>query len=266
MKKKIFAVFLAAFFSVSALTRGTALGDTGAAAVTYTKPIPDMPVYDSETDSFFENSVFCGDSLMDDFKRYCMAKGSGFLSEPLFLAATSFSLMQAIGPVTSTILHPLYQGEKLSVEDSIAKCGADRAFLFFGMNDLEWTTPEKAVEEYNTLIFRIHNKAPETKLYIIGLTYIYDSAQKYDSGFTNENMRIFNDTMYQYCQKYDYIEFINIGDRLIDGTNGLKSEYVSDGIEHMTTAGYDVWTKVLRAYAKDFTAAEAKEAEAAEQQ
>ncbi|MCD7904739.1 MAG: GDSL-type esterase/lipase family protein [Clostridiales bacterium] len=256
MKKKIFAVFLAAFFSVSALTRGTALGDTGAAAVTYTKPIPDMPVYDSETDSFFENSVFCGDSLMQGFEMYCQYRGEGFLSDPLFLAAASFSLKQAIGPVTSSTLHPLYQGEKLSVEDSIAKCGAEKAFLFYGMNDLVWTEPEDAVEEYNTLIFRIHNKAPDAKIYIIGATYIYAPAQRFSSGYTNENMRIFNDTMYKYCQNYDYIEFINIGDRLIDETNGLRSEYTSDNYVHMTMAGYDVWVKVLRAYARDFTADE----------
>ncbi len=277
MKKKICTLALAAVFSATAVSGSFVFADEGTAAeaqeetaedtvsvntnyvagTRYAKPIPDMPIYDSETDKFFENSVFIGDSVMVGFQRYCLTKGSGYMSDPLFLATTSFSLMQAIGPVTSSTLHPVYQGEKLSVEDAIAKSGAERAFLFFGMNDLGWTTPEKTVEEYNTLIFRIHEKAPDTKIYIIGATYIYAPGQKPESGYTNVNMRKFNDMMYSYCQNYDYIEFINIGDRLIDSTDGLKKEYTSDNYVHMTTAGYDVWVKVLRAYAKDFMAAEA---------
>ncbi|MCD8090599.1 MAG: SGNH/GDSL hydrolase family protein [Clostridiales bacterium] len=289
MKKKICTLALAALISVSAVSGGFVYAgeaeETEAAAAAeseeseaagentnyvsgtrYAKPVPDMPIYDDETDKFFENSVFIGDSLMVGFQRYCQSKGSGYFGSPLFLAATSFSLLQAVGPVTSSTLHPYYQGEKLSVEDSIAKSGADRAFLFFGMNDLGWTTPDKTVDEYNTLIYRIHEKAPDTKIYIIGATYIYAPAQKPQSGYTNANLRIFNDKMYSYCQNYDYLEFINIGDRLIDSTDGLQYKYTSDKYVHMTTEGYDVWVKVLRAYAKDFMAAEEAAASAEAQE
>ncbi|MCD7778389.1 MAG: SGNH/GDSL hydrolase family protein [Clostridiales bacterium] len=230
------------------------------AGTSYAKAVPDMPIYDEETDKFFENSVFYGDSLTVGFGRYCEALGEGFFCNPLFLASTSFSLKQAIGPVTDTTLHPTYGGEKLSPEDTIVKTGAEKVFLFLGMNDLVWTDPTTTLDEYNTLIFRIHNKSPEAKIYIIGATYIYAPGQRFENGDTNANLRIFNDALYSYCENYDYLEFINIGDRLIDSTDGLKSEYTSDNYVHMTAEGYDVWIKVLRSYAKYFTAVEAAEA------
>ncbi len=230
----------------------------------YPLAVPDMPVYDSETDGFFKNSAFVGDSIMLGYKMYCQSKGEGFLGEPLFLASGSFSLWQSVSPVTEESLHPEYNGEKRLVEEAVAESGSDRVFISLGTNDLGWISPEDCAENYNNLIFRIHTKAPNAKIYIIGLTYMYDSSQK--ENLNNENMRALNDKMREYAESYDYVKFINIGDRLIDENGGLKPEYTSDNYVHISSEGYDVWTKVLRAYARDFTAEEAAEAEAALQQ
>lgn len=231
-------------------TPATAPNTTYVEGCRYTKPIPDISADDTSTDSFFENSVFAGDSLMQGFALYCQYKGNGFLGSPVFLASKSFSLREALTPVTETSRHPYYQGQKMLIEDAIAAANADRAFLLFGTNDMVGLTPEQTIKEYNDLIYRIHKYSSDTKIYIIGATYIYSSGQK--PGFTNENLRKFNDSMYEYCQNYDYLEFINIGDRLIGTDDGLRAEYCSDNYVHMTSAGYEVWTKVLRAYAKDF--------------
>ncbi len=220
----------------------------------YGKPIPDIDINDRETDPFFENSLFLGDSLMVGFGSYCQWKGSGFMGEPTVLAVKSFTLRKANRPVTQDSLHPYYMGEKMKLEDIVEKSGANRVFLFFGINDMVVSTPEQTEKEYNDLIYRIHEKSPEVKIYIIGTTYIARDRQR--NGFTNENLRKFNDDMYKYTLNYDYIEFINIGDRLVDSTDGLDLDYSSDKYVHLTSDGYDVWAKVLKAYAKDFMAEE----------
>ncbi|MCD8215877.1 MAG: GDSL-type esterase/lipase family protein [Clostridiales bacterium] len=226
----------------------------GIIEASYVKPIPDTSVYDAETDAFFEKSAFVGDSVMLGFQRYCQTKGSGFLSDPLFLTSGSFSLWEAVSPVSSGSLHPIYQGQSMLVEDAVAKSGTEKVFIQLGTNDIGWKTIDETVQNYNDLIFRIHTKAPNAKVYVIGLTYMYGPSQK--TNLNNANMRTFNDTMCQYCEKYDYMEFINIGDRLIDDDGNLKKEYTSDDYVHISTEGYDVWVKVLRAYAKYFTETE----------
>ncbi len=228
----------------------------------YAKPVPDIDIYDSTTDGFFKNSIFVGDSLMEGFRTYCMSKGDGFLSEPLFLASKSFSLKQALRPISESSRHPYFRGQKMLVEDAVAESKAEKAFLFFGINDMVGLTAEETEKEYNDLIFRIHNKAPDTKIYIIGATYIYDSGQK--NGFTNTRIREFNDNMYKYCQKLDYAEFINIGDRLIDSSDGVSPQYSSDKYVHIKPSAYDIWVKVLRAYARDFMAEDAAKKDTAE--
>ncbi|MCC8097626.1 MAG: hypothetical protein LIO44_03520, partial [Eubacterium sp.] len=180
----------------------------------YQKPIPDIDIEDTSVDWFFENSMFVGDSLMDGFRLYCMRMGDGFFSDPIFLTKTSLGIYRLLQPVTESSMHPLYMGEKMLLEDAVVKSGVDKVFIILGTNDLVGLTPEETVNEYNNLLYRIHEKAPEVKIYVIGETYIFNSGQK--PGFTNENLRIFNDSMYKYCQNYDYLEFINIGDRLLD--------------------------------------------------
>ncbi len=224
------------------------------AGTRYGKPIPDIDVNDPETDSFFENSLFLGDSLMVGFGSYCKWKGSNFMGGPLVLAVQSFTLKNANGPVTEGSLHPYFMGEKMRLEDIVVKSGVNKVFLFFGINDMVGLTAEQTEKEYNDLIYRIHEKAPSVKIYIIGTTYIVPNRQK--NGFTNVNLRKLNDDMYKYSLNYDYVEFINIGDRLVDSTDGLNVNYSSDKYVHLTTEGYDVWAKVLKTYAKDFMAKE----------
>ncbi|MCD7778499.1 MAG: GDSL-type esterase/lipase family protein [Clostridiales bacterium] len=220
----------------------------------YQKPIPDIDIEDTSADWFFENSMFVGDSLMDGFRLYCMRMGDGFFSDPIFLTKTRLGIYHLLQPVSESSMHPLYMGEKMLLEDAVVKSGVDKVFIILGTNDLVGYTPEETVSEYNDLLYRIHAKAPDVKIYVIGETYIFTSGQK--PGFTNENMRIFNDSMYKLCANYDYLEFINIGDRLLDSNEGLKDEFCSDDYIHMTIEGYEVWAKVLRAYAKDFIAQE----------
>ncbi len=220
------------------------------AGTRFAKPIPDIDINDTSTDVFFENSAFFGDSLMEGFGRYCEAKGNGFLGSPLFFAVKSFSLNQAIKPLSESVIHLVWQGKEMLVEDIIAQTGVKRAFLFFGINDMVGLTPDETINEYSILLYRIHTKAPDCKIYILGPTYMYNASQR--ENLNNKNLREFNNKMYNFCEGYDYMEFINIGDRLIDGSDGLQQQYSSDSYVHVTSQAYDVWVKVLRAYALYF--------------
>lgn len=81
-----------------------------------------------------------------------------------------------------------------------------------------------------------------------------EAAQK--QNLNNANMKIFNEKMAVYTENYDYAEFIDIGGSLTDEKGNLKQEYASDGYVHLSSEGYDIWTKVLRSYAKKFMSAE----------
>ncbi|MCD8090598.1 MAG: hypothetical protein LUD81_08280 [Clostridiales bacterium] len=132
--KKVF--LLIALLVLGQVNAYGAEGASAAAEEAAEESVYDMPVYDGETDEFFKNSAFVGDSIMLGYKNYCLSKDDGFMGNPLFLASGSFSLWQAVSPVSSDSLHPLYQGEKTLVEDAVVKSGSEKVFICLGTNDL----------------------------------------------------------------------------------------------------------------------------------
>ena len=72
-------------------------------------------VAESEVDAFFSNSVLVGDSVMLGYRNYCMKSTDPFLKSLRFLASGSFSVHNALWPVNSESVHPIYQGAQRPV-------------------------------------------------------------------------------------------------------------------------------------------------------
>ena len=207
----------------------------------------DYFVFEPDADSFFQNSVFVGDSVMMGYRNYCMNQEPEFLGEPEFLVLGSYSLRMALSPVSKDSIHPIYQGEQRRIWDSIAMTGAKRIFLCFGLNDLGMETVELATSNYIELITKIKEVNPDVEIFVISTTYMKAESQLED--LNNTNIRLLNDAVKEYCKTTQEAGFINIADFLIGEDGGLKEEYCSDNYVHQTNAAYEVWTKVLRAYA-----------------
>lgn len=197
-------------------------------------------------DDFFQNSVFIGDSVMMGFRNYVMGQEPGFLSSPEFLVSGSFSVRMALTDISSTTIHPIYQGEQRYIWDSISMMGAKKAFLFFGLNDIGMEGVDGAYTNYIKVIEKIKEQVPETELYVISTTNMLASSER--KSLNNENIRLLNQKMEEYCYGAD-VGYIDIASFLVDETGGLKEEFCSDNYVHQTQSAYEIWIKVLRGYA-----------------
>ena len=85
--------------------------------------ITDADIGPDEIDSFFDDSVFVGHSVMMHFKdkyvAYKRGGDSGFLGGAKFHASGSFSYHNNLAPVSADSVHPLYQGEKMKTRPTI---------------------------------------------------------------------------------------------------------------------------------------------------
>lgn len=219
---------------------------TVAQGTQYPTQSTDGLVISNEADQFFVNSVFVGDSVMMGFNNYVRKKEAGFLGNPSFLTAGSFSVRWALMPISNESVHPTYQGRKVLVEDGISLMGAKKAFLFFGINDLGLDTVENVKNKYVEVIDRIKAKNPGIKIYVISTTSILSGKDK--GTLSNANIRALNQKMQEVCASCGY-GYIDIASYVTGADGCLKPEYCSDGFLHETYAAYDVWTQVLRNYA-----------------
>ncbi len=207
-----------------------------------------------QLDEFYSDSVFVGDSISFGWRNYVMSRrGSnvGFLGGAQFLVSGSLGAESSLWDITEDSVHPLWQGEQMQLWNSIPLTGAKKVFIMFGLNDIgryaELSTGiDMAVSNYDELIGKIKENAPDVEIYIISATYVLEGGEK--GKVTSANLRKLNEALIDYCAD-EGIEFINFADALADANGNLAEEYCSDGYVHQSNAAYDVWTALLRGYA-----------------
>lgn len=214
-----------------------------------------------EIDAFFDNTVFVGDSVMEDFRNYSFARRDTWLGRLQFLAAVSFSTYNALRPVTEKSIHPVYAGQKRLVEDSIAMMDAKKVFMLFGPNDINITGIKGTADNYVELANRIKAQSPDVEFYIMSMPYTVKGHR--DHNLYNDNIRKYNETMKNLAEEQGW-GFVDVTTPLADENGDLIESYSSDRHIHLRRAAYDVWSQVLRDYAKAELTKAAEEAQAAE--
>lgn len=203
-----------------------------------------LTYYDYYKD-YFSNTVFVGDSIMLGFRNYCSKQFDSEFSKIKFLCAGSYSVNNALKPVTDTALHPMYKGQKVSVWDGINKMQAKHVYIMFGTNDLAITGVDGTISNYVTLIDNIKRQNPDVDINIISMTYTVEGYA--GKKLNNDNIRLFNQKLNELCQLNGY-NYVDIASVLDDGNGNLKAGYCSDGFVHLNMSCYQqTWEPVIKA-------------------
>lgn len=210
--------------------------------------LEEIEITEEQIDEYYANTVFLGDSIMLGFRNYTRKQPEdSFLKQIQFLAAGSYSASNSLWDVTSESVHPLYQGKKLQAWDSIELIAPKQVFICLGLNDLNISGLQGSLEKYKELIARICEKSPEVEVHIISMTYTLAGAS---SGLlNNDTIREYNLMLLDAAIENGW-GYIDVANPLADDNGDLAAAYCSDSFVHQTAAAYDVWTTVLREYAR----------------
>lgn len=204
-----------------------------------------LTVTNSQKDHYFDGSVMVGNSLGVGLASYCKRQYAGFLGNEKHFSSGSYSLMNDKRPISATSLHPTYNGKKYRVKDALKVMKAKKAFLSFGMNDLNIYGIEGSAEVYQQFIRELQKTNKGLEVYIVSQTPVRRTSGNLENG----RIRKFNGLMEKYADKTKDVYFVNIFDSFLDGKGLLASKYCSDGFCHLTNAGYEVWTNQLKIFA-----------------
>lgn len=207
----------------------------------FTAPKPDP--------AFFDDAVFVGDSVTQGLRNYTTGqrnKGNDCLGAAQFLCYGSMSYTNALEPVNSSSMHPVYKGKKVSIEDGVQLCGAKKVFIMLGMNDFSAYSEKAWKQNVLTLIDRIEKKNPGVRIYLESVTPILSGMEH--GRFNNSNIQKFNEYLRQVCDERDYT-YVDIYSVMADESGHLKKSYCGDpgamGI-HMSASGCAAWSKYLQ--------------------
>lgn len=200
---------------------------------------------DKVDDSFFDDTVFVGDSIMQGIEEYVRLKrqsNSKFLGKAQFLSMWGMSARNALWEISEESRHPIYEGERTSVEDAIGKMdGVKKVYLMLGSNDILLTDTQEHLENYQALLQLIRQQSPQVDFYIISITPNTDISE-----LEPNNTEIFSRNMdlIEWCAVYGY-EYVDLAYALRNETGGLPTEWCVDTGgqgRHLNEDGIDaVW-------------------------
>lgn len=199
--------------------------------------------------SWFDDAVFVGDSVSLKLTGYVTKmrqSESDYLGKAQFLTAGSLGSGNALWDVSDQSVHPLYQGTKMRLEDSVAACGAKKLYILLGMNDIGMYGVEDSIKNMETLLGLITEKSPGLQVFVQSATPIHKGNEK--KVLNNANLVLYNQGLEEMCQRNGYA-YVNIASVLTDAEGYLPDEYCSDisgmGM-HFTDAACEIWVNYLR--------------------
>ncbi len=224
-------------------------------------PIPENFGTDP-ADSYFDNALFLGYSVMMHFGRYIgewkMEIDPSIMGDVTFCAApgVTFYSDRRQTPNGKNSL-PLYKGQAYNFKDLPAATGCNTMYIgLMGSSELQKGSTagcvKYAVNEAVAGILRIQEANPDVKVVILSSIYVteqYKTGQLDPEKVTNENLRAYNNGILEYCNK-NGIDFIDVSSALTDGYGCMPLEYASDGDYHIKKEPFKIWINILRDYAR----------------
>ena len=128
--------------------------------------------------------------------------------------------------------------------EEITKHQPAKIFLMIGINDLSVFSKEKILENYKTIVNRIVEKSPTTKLYLQSILPVNNEVR--NSGKSNQDILFLNEKIQDIASKNGLV-YVNLHPLFVDTEGRLNSSLTQDGI-HIDVEGYLIWKKELMKY------------------
>ena len=199
--------------------------------------------------SWFDDAVFVGDSISLKLTGYVTKmrqSQSDYLGKAQFLTAGSLGSGNALWEVSDKSVHPLYQGTKMRLEDSIAACGARKLYILLGMNDVGLYGVEDSVKNMETLLGLILEKNPGLEIFVQSATPIHKGNEL--KVLNNANLVLYNQGLQEMCSRNGW-HYVDVASVLADADGYLPDAYCSDASGmgmHFTDEACRVWVDYLR--------------------
>lgn len=135
-------------------------------------------------------------------------------------------------------------GGMLQRLDDITKYQPSKIFLMIGVNDISVLSKEKIIENYKSIVKKIVEKSPTSKLYLQSILPVNNEVR--NSGKSNSDIIELNNNI-QVIASDNELVYVNLHPLFLDEEGRLDAELTQDGI-HLDMKGYLIWKKELLKY------------------
>ncbi len=218
--------------------------------------------------TFFENTIFAGDSQVAKFRNFVkvkMAADPGYFSGVDFRAMNSYKFMYAAHkyPQEKNGAHLTDEGLDVTLYDIVKKKHPGRVFMLAGLNDafttdytermqgVDETGYDRAARYVREMTGLIREVSPETEIYIVSqmpVTRTFEQGiNKYEA--VRDRFDLVNETVRQECETLG-IHYVDLASGLKDEEGLLPDKYCIDEKMHLNDDGYEIFARELLDFAQ----------------
>ena len=204
--------------------------------------------------SYYDNSVFFGDSIMQGFRRYrstVRQTDTDFLESVTVVATSSISLYDGTRRYLNDNVTPFtYRGRARTMYQITKEVKPEKVFILLGLNDPVGIKIDKAIGWVEYAIKWMGELNPGVEVYFFSMTPVTAYyCKKRSRPRYPEQVDQYNVRLQETCEK-NGVHYINICDALKDEDGYLAKPYTSDSDCHLSDEGVQIWLKAMCDYAQ----------------
>lgn len=195
------------------------------------------PESEAVEDTYFQDTVFLGDSRTEGFYLYSGLKAGTYL----------YSVGATVESVFTKKVWPA-EGRKGKVPllDALAELECGKVYLMLGVNELGWSKEETFHDQYAKVVDRIREDHPEAEIVLQTILPVSAAQDAKGSYVNNQRIGVYNEVIWDLAKEKDCV-LVDVAEALRGEDGCLPGELTFEGI-HLNTAGCKVWLEYLRTH------------------
>lgn len=185
----------------------------------------------SVSDSYFEDALLIGDSILKGFKSFVAPYPDNVIADQN-AGLDQIFLNKDVYYTTPSVQTTLWKAIDEVLPD------AEKIYVLIGANGVPGYENEKNLSFYEDLIVKLKEKFPDKVIYICALTPITkELSDQRSPDFTTEKVNDFNNKLFELCQTYNTY-FLQTDENLKNSSGYLMSEYDAGDGMHLNKDGH----------------------------
>lgn len=233
---KIVSFILSATMALTAILAGAYSTNSLVIPEGWFTPAPEVTEQVTTVDdSWFDDSIFIGHSLIEAFSMYSGLDDVRHYSK---VGATVDELMSYSG-------FSLPSGGTGSLSTALGQESCSRVYVMMGINEIGNGT-SSFINDFDRLVDTVRAKLPNATVYVLAVTPTTRNKSN-SSVFNRSNIMAFNEALVNYCTENNYV-YVDLFDCFADAEGYLPSSSSSDGI-HLNANQYPIMLEYLKTHA-----------------
>ena len=199
--------------------------------------------------SWFDDAIFIGDSVTYGLYNYAE---NGCLGDADFLAIDCIGYHTAMFGLDHEYgIHPVYNGQKVMIDDAVQEIGKKKVFIMLGMNDICSWGVEESVDAMQEFVDQLLAKSPDIQIYVHSVTPMIAAKDGTRPDFLNNaNIALYNEKIQPICAERGFV-YLDLVPVVSDGNGNLRDDYCVDPGNlgfHYNRDGLQAWVDFLKTH------------------